>query len=105
MAAPWKAHRRRRFAPRAHDIGTRPADLHAGVRIPVRDEPEVRWWRIGELDHAFSTGAGYLRSKCKAVRWDVTAVPWTFAEPSAPCPDCELLVNGTEAELREAFGG
>lgn len=106
MAGSCSARRRRSYAPRRHDAESRPVDFRSETRL--QEAPADKWWRVltDDLDHAFSTaGTGYQRSRCGKARWTAACQPWTFAEPSNPCADCELLVNGTEAEKREAFGG
>lgn len=79
--------------------------LHTSTRIVAKPVPEVAWWRAADgFDHAFATGAGFMRSRCAAVRWTVALVPALAGVPSNACRECDELVNGTEGEKAEAYG-
>jgi hypothetical protein len=55
------------------------------------DDDRVIWYRGPDGDHAFGVSTGYLRSKCKAVRWDVRlhAVEGTVR----PCTGCLAVIE------------
>lgn len=100
MALRHRGTRRAAYRGRRHELETRP-------RVQA-DDGQIVWWRGPEGDHAFPVTTGYLRSKCKAVRWDTTMqrVEGTVK----PCLDCLRLVAPpasaaaapvlTESELR-----
>jgi hypothetical protein len=98
MSESWRSHRRRRYAARDRAIATRPK--------PLAKTNASTWYRTPDgVEHAFPVGSGWMRSRCAKARW--TAAVELLEDdqaPTNPCADCELLVNGTEAEKREAFG-
>lgn len=81
--------------------------LQTSTRLAVTDQPDIRWWRGPDgFDHAFGALTRWFTSLCpRKVRWTAALTPCLANTPSNPCPDCELLANGTESEKREAFGG
>ncbi len=79
--------------------------LNTSTKIQTSDPDAVKWWRGSDgQDHAFRIIGAWMHSVCtNRVRWTAALTPALFG-PSNACGDCDLIVNGTEAEHRVADG-